>query len=154
MNKKNDYRARLNKLNYNVKKIYNHIKKNNNNEIDMKKTLDALNNEYYELLLDYTELKKYKQKYDDDDDDDKLINFENKIKEIEEQIDKLKKIILNIRNVVTKKLDEIDNSHKKTIQDLKDELDNKNNIINKFKELIYDEKTENEADCYKHKKKK
>ena len=90
MNKKNDYRARLNKLNYNVKKIYNHIKKNNNNEIDMKKTLDALNNEYYELLLDYTELKKYKQKYDDDD-DDKLINFENKIKEIEEQIDKLKK---------------------------------------------------------------
>ena len=152
MNKKNDYRARLNKLNYNVKKIYNHIKKNNNNEIDMKKTLDALNNEYYELLLDYTELKKYKQKYDDDD--DKLINFENKIKEIEEQIDKLKKIILNIRNVVTKKLDEIDNSHKKTIQDLKDELDNKNNIINKFKELIYDEKTENEADCYKHKKKK
>ena len=55
----------------------------------MKKTLGVLNDEYYDLLLEYTELEKYKQKYDHDD--DKLINFENKIKEKEEQIDKLKK---------------------------------------------------------------
>ena len=75
--KKNDFRVRLNKLNDNIKKIYNHIKKNNN-EIDIKKILDIINDEYYDLLFEYTELEKYKQKYDDND--DKLIKFENKIK--------------------------------------------------------------------------
>ena len=53
--KENKCSTKLNKLNYNVKKLDNYIKENNDKKINTKKKLDVVENKRNKLLLKYSE---------------------------------------------------------------------------------------------------